>query len=236
MRDSHSREELLKIAHQRLYPSLTNPSYLVLRSRRKILSKWVGQLPAGPLDVLDLGARYQPYRPLLSDRAGRYVAYDIVASELVDVVGRGQQLPFRSETFDLVVATSVFEYFPDPRVPAEEVLRVLKPGGHLIMSVASLFPRVADNEYWRYLPSGLRFVLAPFAETSIVPEAGSVGGFFRYTATSLTVLSKYDFLRKIVHHTLVPLINVLGLALDRPGISDNDQLSGNYSALARKAA
>src|SRR5215475_6866431 len=159
MRDPHSRKELLKIAHRRLYPSLTNPSYLVLRSRRKILTQWVDQLPAVPLDVLDLGGRYQPYRPLLGQRAGRYVAYDIMGSALVDVVGMGQQLPFRAEAFDLVIATSVFEYFPEPRVTAEEVLRVLRPGGHLIMSVASLYPRVVDAEHWRYLPSGLKFVL-----------------------------------------------------------------------------
>jgi SAM-dependent methyltransferase len=235
MRDPHSREELLRIAHQRLYPSLTNPSYLVLRGRRKILTQWMDQLPARPLDVLDLGGRYQPYRPLLGNRAGRYVALDIVGSALVDVVGRGQQLPFRAGAFDLVIATSVFEYFPEPRIPAEEVLRVLRPGGYLIMSVASLYPRVVDAEHWRFLPSGLKFVLAPFAQVKIVPEVGSIGGFLRCTAASLSVLAKYNFMRQLMHHTLVPLMNITGLALDHPGLSVNDQLSGNYSALAQKA-
>ncbi|HEX3741613.1 MAG TPA: class I SAM-dependent methyltransferase [Terriglobales bacterium] len=234
MRDPPSREELLKIAHQRLYPSLANPNYLVLRSRRRILAQWMDQLPARRLDVLDLGGRYQPYRPLLGDRAGRYVALDILGSALVDVVGTGQQLPFRSSTFDLVIATSVFEYFPEPRIPAEEVLRVLKPGGHFIISVASMFPKVVDAEHWRFLPAGLRFVLRPFAEARIVPEVGSVGGFLRFTAASLSIFAKYNFMRQLVHHTLVPMMNILGLALDRPSISVNDQLSGNYSALAQK--
>jgi SAM-dependent methyltransferase len=236
MRDSHSRQELLKIAHQRLFPSLTNPSYLVLRSRRKILTQWISQLPSKPLDILDLGGRYQPYRPLLTDRIGRYIALDIMGSALVNIVGKGQQLPFRAGSFDLVIATSVFEYFPEPRVSAEEVLRILRPGGHLIVSVASLYPRVVDAEHWRFLPSGLKFVLESFAQTKIVPEVGSIGGFLRYTATSLSVFAKYNFLRKIMHHTAVPMMNILGVALDHPGISTNDQLSGNYSALAQKAA
>lgn len=39
-----NREELLKIANQRLYPSMRNPSYLVLRTRRMILAPYFEKL------------------------------------------------------------------------------------------------------------------------------------------------------------------------------------------------
>jgi SAM-dependent methyltransferase len=234
MQDTHSREELQKIANARLYPSLTNPSYLVQRRRRQILTGWINRIPGNQLAVLDIGGRYQPYRPLLENRIGRYVALDVLSTVLVDVVGKGQQLPFKSDTFDLVIATGVFEYFPEPRVAAEEVHRVLKAGGHFMMSVASVYPRVVDEEHWRYLPAGLKFVLSSFATSEIVPEVASIGGFLRVTASSLSIFAKYGLVRQVLHHTIVPVLNLVGVALDRPSISRNDQIAGNYCALAQK--
>ena len=234
MQDTHSREDLLKIANARLYPSVTNPSYLVQRRRRQILGQWIERIHGNQLVILDIGGRYQPYRPLLANRIRRYVALDVLATNLVDVVGNGQKLPFKADTFDLVIATGVFEYFPEPRVAAEEIHRVLKPGGCLMLSVASVYPRVVDEEHWRYLPAGLRHVLASFAKTEIVPEVASIGGFLRVTASSLSIFAKYGFVRQVLHHTVVPVLNLLGVALDRPSISHNDQIAGNYCAIAWK--
>lgn len=234
MTDQYSRAELLKIADARLYPSITNPNYLVQRGRRLIFNKWMQGLPGDRLTVLDIGARYQPYRPLIEHRVQRYVALDVLRTPLVDVLGKGEQLPFRADTFDLVLATQVFEYFPEPRVAAAQIHRVLKPGGHLMMTVASVSPRAADEEHWRFLPAGLRFVLQSFSRTEIIPEVTSIGGTFRLNAAAVSIFAKYGFIRQILHHTVVPVLNLAGLALESAGISTNDQVSGNYSALARK--
>jgi len=228
------RGELLKLANARLYPSLTNPAYLVQRRRRLILSAWMESIPGDQLAVLDIGGRYQPYRPLIQHRVRRYVALDVLSTPFVDVLGSGEQLPFKSGTFDLVLATGVFEYFPEPRIAAVQVHRVLKPGGHLMMSVAAVSPRAVDEEHWRFLPSGLKFILSPFSEVKIVPEVTSLGGIMRLNAGALSIFAKYKFMRRIVHHTAVPLVNLLGLALESLHISTNDQISGNYCALARK--
>ncbi|HLV85635.1 MAG TPA: class I SAM-dependent methyltransferase [Candidatus Sulfotelmatobacter sp.] len=234
MQDQQSRDELLKIAHDRLYPSLTNPSYLVQRRRREILGRWIDALPGGDFTVLDIGGRYQPYRPLLGNRVGSYVALDVLRTPFVTVIGSGQELPFRSETFDLVIATGVFEYFPEPKLAAAEVHRVLKRNGYLMMSVASVYPRVVEEEHWRYMPAGLRYVLSQFSSVDIVPEVASFGGFFRVTAASLNIIAKWNWLRTIVQWTAIPMLNLAGLMLDRENISRNDQIAGNYCALARK--
>jgi SAM-dependent methyltransferase len=234
MNDQYSRAELLKIADARLYPSITNPSYLVQRGRRLILSKWLKSIPGDRLMVLDIGGRYQPYRPLIQHRIQRYVAVDVLSTPLVDVLGKGEQLPFKSDTFDLVIATGVFEYFPEPRVAATEVHRILKSGGHLMMSVAAVCPRAVDDEHWRYLPSGLKFVLKTFSKIEIIPEVTSIGGALRLNAAAVSIFAKYRFVRQILHHTVVPVLNLAGLVLESAGISTNDQISGNYSALAQK--
>ena len=234
MKDQYSVAELLKIADARLYPSITHTSYLVLRRRRLIFSKWLEGIPGDRLAVLDVGGRYQPYRPLIQHRVQRYLALDIQRTPLVDVLGKGEELPFRADTFDLVFATQVFELFPEPRVVAAQIHRVLKPGGHLMLSVASMYPRVVDEEHWRYLPAGLKFALGPFSKIEIVSEVTSIGGALRLNAAAISIFAKYEFVRQILHHTVVPVLNLVGLVLENAGLSTNDQVAGNYSALAQK--
>jgi SAM-dependent methyltransferase len=228
------RGELIKIAAGRLHPSITNPAYLVLRRRRIILDGWLRGISRDRLVVLDIGGRYQPYRPLIEGRIERYVALDVLRTEFVDVVGSGQTLPFKDDTFDLVIATGVFEYFAEPRVAASEVHRVLKPGGHLIMSVGGVTQRFVDLEHWRFLPAGLKSILEPFSKVTIVPEVTSAGGVMRFNAGALSSLARYEFLRQILHFTVVPLLNITGLALESAKITSNDQISSNFAALAEK--
>src|SRR5215469_12876544 len=101
---NNSRDELLKRARARLYPSLRNPHYLVLRSRRLLFEAYVRTLPH-ELQVLDVGGWYQPYRPLLDGKNANYFALDVQKSEFVNVLGSGEQIPFRDGTFDLAIAT-----------------------------------------------------------------------------------------------------------------------------------
>ena len=234
MKDKDSRAELLKVADARLHPSITNPNYLVLRRRRLIFHQWLQNLPGQQLTVLDIGGRYQPYRPLLQHRIQRYFALDLLSTPFVDAIGTGEQLPFKTGAFDLVLATGVFEYFPEPRLAAAEIHRVLKPGGHLLMSVAAVCPRAVEEEHWRFLPAGLKFVLSPFSRIEIVPEVTSIGGTLRLNAWSLSIFARYAFIRQLLHHTVVPVLNVVGLGLEAAGITHNDQVAGNYSALAQK--
>src|SRR5216684_1419979 len=99
--------ELARIADRRLHPTLSDPNYLVLRSRRIIFERWFSAINAGAT-VLDIGGRYQPYRPLLGNRVEKYVAIDLLQTPLVNAIADGQRLPFASQTFDLVIATQVF--------------------------------------------------------------------------------------------------------------------------------
>jgi SAM-dependent methyltransferase len=228
-----NKGELLRVAHERLYPSLTNPNYLVLRSRRLILTKWL-QNSGRDLSVLDVGGRYQPYRPLLNGRIKKYLALDVQQTEFVDVVGSGEALPFKDDSFDLVIATGVFEYFFKPHDAARQVHRVLRPGGILLMSVASVAPRFVDEECWRYTPRGLKSVLSPFSQSTITPEVFSLGGFCRFMNLSFHDFLKLRPLKFVYELTVCPVLNVLGLCLEAAKITENDNWTGNYSVMAIK--
>jgi SAM-dependent methyltransferase len=137
-------------------------------------------------------------------------------------------------TFDLVIATQVFEYIAKPHLAAEQVHEVLRPGGVLLISVGAVSPRFVEDEHWRYMRSGLRSILAPFSQIEIVPEVFSLGGFCRLINAGLNIFARYEIVRRLLQVTVFPLVNIAGLGLEKLSSSTNDQMAGNYCALARK--
>ncbi len=50
------------------------------------------------------------------------------------------RLPFPDGAFDVVICSEVMEHIPDNRKAVSELMRVLKPGGDLVVSVPPLAP------------------------------------------------------------------------------------------------
>ena len=224
--------DLDRTAERRLHPSLTDPSYLVLRSRAIIFRRWFSEIHAGAT-VLDFGGRIQPYRPLLEGRVANYVAVDVLQTPLVNVVADGHRLPFASATFDLVLATQVLEYLSDPRQGASEVLRVLKPGGVFCLSVAAFAPRFGVEEYWRFTPTGLRSILSGFQNVEVIPEASNIGGLLRaFNFGAHSFASKNRAALLLYARTVCPLINLFGLACENLKLTGSDQFAPNFSVRA----
>ena len=233
MEASVTREQAEREGQERLNPRLSNPSWLVLRKRRELFRRWITQLPESGLRVLDLGGRIQPYRPLLADRVNAYVALDVRPAPLVNVLGRGEDLPFPDDIFDLVICTQVLQYVYEPAKVLAEAHRVLKPNGSLLLSVPSAAIRDADEECWRFLPMALHRMLRGFSRVEIVPEGGSVVGFFRTVNSCFNVFTRYRSLRALFQQTLCPIINLLAASLERVA-GPNDQFAVNYSVFAEK--
>lgn len=58
----------------------------------------------------------------------------------IGVRGTAYGLPFADGTFDAVVCAEVMEHLPDDRVALAELVRVLKPGGRMAITVPRWFP------------------------------------------------------------------------------------------------
>jgi hypothetical protein len=111
---------------------------------------------------------------------------------------------------------------------------VLKPGGTLLLSVPTAFPRDADEDRWRFLPAGIRQLLSMFSSTEIVPEGKSIIGFFRTVNVCLQLFAMYPAIRTLMSVTITPMLNVMGLGLEQLVRSQNDAFAVNYSVMARK--
>ena len=184
--------------------------------------------------MLDVGGRIQPYRALLAQRIQKYVALDLVNSPLVNVRATAEQLPFGNDTFDLVFGTQVFEYMAEPARAIGEIYRVLRSKGIALFSFPGYYPRIGENEHWRFLPAGVRHLLRPFGRVEIVPEGSTISGFFRGSAVCFGTFARYSMLRKLVSYSVVPAFNTCAIILEKLARSSNDQATGNYSVLAQK--
>jgi SAM-dependent methyltransferase len=86
----------------------------------------------------------------------------------------GEALPLPPATFDLILSHEVLEHVQDDRAAVREMIRVLRPGGRLVLFVPNRgYPFETHGIYWKgkyhfgnkpfvnYLPRPLRDKLAP---------------------------------------------------------------------------
>lgn len=138
--------------------------------RRRILLGVLEQnLPLkGEMEILDAGCgggatmkslrRYGRVRGMeISEEA---VEYNRERGREV-ILGSIEEMPFPDESFDLALALDVIEHVPDDLRALEELFRVLRPGGFLLVTVPALqmlwgAHDMAAGHYRRYTLSGLR--------------------------------------------------------------------------------
>jgi SAM-dependent methyltransferase len=118
--------------------------------RRRLLARLLRNLGPRPAwRVLEVGAGTGANLPVLGSLGVRQVVacdlslealrYSAAGSRAVLARADASCLPFRVATFDLLVAADVIEHLDDDAAALAEFVRVLKPGGHLVLTVPS-FP------------------------------------------------------------------------------------------------
>lgn len=88
-----------------------------------------------------------------------YIMTDIEEGTDVDVVSDAHTLSdtFAAESFDIVIACSVWEHLHSPWIAAQEVLKILKPGGQFYIQTHLCFPEHGyPSDYFRFTKEGLK--------------------------------------------------------------------------------
>jgi glycosyltransferase involved in cell wall biosynthesis len=86
----------------------------------------------GPVLHLSVGGSARRFEHVIEADAAVFRHTDLIA----DV----HHLPFADQIFDAVIALNAFEHYRDPRTAAREILRVLRPGGRVLIRTAFMQP------------------------------------------------------------------------------------------------
>lgn len=107
--------------------------------------------------LLDVGAGNRPYERWYGPLVEEAVAVDVAVSDGLAVRAVAEQLPFVAGSFDTVLATEVLEHVHDAEAALAEVYRVLRPGGHALLTVPFVYPvHEAPYDFHRFTHYGLR--------------------------------------------------------------------------------
>lgn len=212
--------------------------------------------------LLDVGVSERPYAGYLDPHVDSYIGMDYPAAlesqepglwdmldtvrNTVDVFGDGQALPFASAEFDTVFCTEVIEHLTMPEQCIAEMARVLKPGGHLLMTVPFMEPlHFLPCDYYRFTREALK-VMLPKHGLEIVElktrgrlcvAAGSLAS--QWILRSLVVKQRQSdgsvipgAFRQLLALPFYAGVQLLGKWLD-PLLGD-DSLTLGYTVLARR--
>jgi SAM-dependent methyltransferase len=123
-------------------------------------------LPQCDGTLVDVGCGAQPYRRLLSDRA-TYIGIDTAQAkahfgyEMPDTIYfDGDQWPLEDASIDVVLSTETLEHVADTPRFLSELVRVLRRGGSVILTVpfAARYHFI-PYDYWRFTPASLQRLL-----------------------------------------------------------------------------
>ena len=156
---------------------LLNHNWLVLRIGRPAVAGALRQHASGVL--LDIGCGEKPYRSMTEGLVTQHIGLDHPCSthskEHVDVFGTAYETGMRNASVDTVLCTAALEHLERPQDAINEMYRVLKPGGHVILT-APLFWHLHEEprDFYRYTKHGLAhlFATAGFHIVEIRPLSG----------------------------------------------------------------
>lgn len=159
-----------------------NPSFVWRAGQERrfqLVQHWTSLANARVLDVgCGVGMYTQAFRQMTSAVYGIEIEHDraIEARSVAAGIAEspGENLPFPTETFDVVFSHEVLEHVADDRACAAEMVRVTRSGGRIVIFVPNrLYPFETHGIYWRdqyhfgnkllvnWLPAWLRSKLAP---------------------------------------------------------------------------
>jgi len=160
--------------------------------------------------ILDCGAG------LRNDYYDNVVNFEIKPYPSTDVIGMGENLPFKNNSFDAVLSLNVLEHVKDPFACAKEISRVLKPGGKLYCVAAFMQPFHAyPSHYFNMTPEGMTLLFEDQLEIDlrkVLPSGHPIFSLTWYLQSWVRALPEktaQEFLDLTVRHLIQNPIDLL---------------------------
>jgi SAM-dependent methyltransferase len=96
-------------------------------------------------------------------RGRHYIGLDVRPGPGVDVVANVEHLPYRDGSIGTVIALGTFEHVQRFWLGFEEIHRVLRPDGALLVASPFYFHiHQYPSDYWRFTPDAFEMLLEPY--------------------------------------------------------------------------
>jgi SAM-dependent methyltransferase len=128
---------------------------------KEVISKYKFESP-----ILDCGAGWEPnlYQPLFPNM--KYIKQDIQNYDppCIDVIcDVCDMTPIEDNSIGLVLLLESLEHIEQPQRAVDEIFRILKPGGLLILTtVMAMGIHRCPKDYWRFCPDGMESLMKQF--------------------------------------------------------------------------
>ena len=120
--------------------------------------------------ILDIGSGGSSYARYFPNR----FCVDIDPARNPDLVADAHCLPFADGEFEAILSTEMLEHTTNPKQVVNELMRVLKPGGRLILTTRFVYPlHDSPHDYFRFTKYGLKELFKDYQIVELVPETQS---------------------------------------------------------------
>lgn len=218
-----------------------NPDYIHLHFLMKDIKYALDNYASKAL--LDLGCGNKPYKEWYGPLTESSTGCDAVQSSenVVDTICLASELPYKDNSFDTVFSTQVLEHVFEQQKMINEASRVLKPGGHMILSVPFTWELHEEPyDFFRVTKYGLRelFEKSGLEIEYIKANGGKWAAMFQMMINTVYSTFKYKTVKakilKVIFMELklTWLINHFAVWVDKRHFDEGWTL--NYIVVAKK--
>lgn len=185
---------------QRIHPQPGDSLYLHLSDLLLALKRYGTE---AELDILDFGAGISPYRSLFPNARYKRADFAIGTGEGLDfVLDESLQVTAPDNSFDMILSTQVLEHVEEPESYLRECLRLLRPGGKLVLTTHGIY---ADHpcplDLHRWTSDGLAALCRKAGFASISTE--------KLTTGPRAILFLYDTHGRSIHRREASIFSAL---------------------------
>jgi len=134
------------------------PFYIARYNLKKCINTFSGYIHGRTLDIGCGAKQYEKLFTKTSEYIGIEIETDLQKKrEIADYFYDGKKIPFKDESFDSILSFQVLEHIFEPQDFLSEAKRVLKPGGHMLVTVPFMWDEhEKPYDYGRYTSFGLK--------------------------------------------------------------------------------
>ena len=130
-------------------------------------------------NLLDVGCGDKPFLHVFDGKIEKYVGIEMQSTrhinKEIDAFASGEHIPFKSNTFNTILTTSVLEHVKEPQKMFNEMHRILNKNSYLILTTPCQYGlHEQPHDYFRYTKYSLRMLAekSGFKVVYIMPIGG----------------------------------------------------------------